>query len=116
LYFQFKDAIGLWSSITTDTVTIKNTVGFENINAEGQFKIFPNPNRGEFVLSLENELNDALISISNTLGEIIYNKKSDIIDRYRIQLNNIQPGLYFIRLTDSKNNKIIHSGKFIIKN
>lgn len=116
LYIQFKDALGLWSSVTTDTVHVNNNVGFENIYTEGILKIYPNPNRGEFTLSVENQITDVEISVSNTIGEIIFKKQTDIFDTYKIHLTNIQPGIYFVQISDSKNNKLISTAKIMIKN
>jgi dienelactone hydrolase len=68
------------------------------------FSVIPNPNKGLFTLELES-LNGSspLISIYNTLGSIVEERKIETIENETEQLsfnlNHLPSGIYFIRIT-----------------
>ena len=107
------DASGLWSVATTDTVTVKNTLGVDLPN-EKLLKIFPNPNRGEFTLTAENELNNVNVVIFNSIGQTIFNQKFESLNKQTIRLSDVPTGLYYIQITDNNLKLSVHKSKIII--
>jgi len=70
--------------------------------AEYGVYLYPNPNNGEFVLSLYNDNESrSIIEITNTLGQVV---SSDIVNlrpgnqKYSIDLSGIDGGIYFVRV------------------
>lgn len=115
LRFQFKDISGLWSSVLTDTVNVIVNVGLNDlINDSDNIRVYPNPNNGEFILSSDADLTDVSIYIINTLGEIIYNNKLDILNSKWIRLKNVKQGIYFLQIEDGKHHKVLKTTKLII--
>ena len=59
----------------TDTTIFTNK--YKTIFQDIEITIFPNPNGGKFKVQLKNmdDKQEAIISLSNLLGEIIYNKR-----------------------------------------
>lgn len=113
---QFKDAMGLWSTVITDTVNISSNVGLvDPLYDRGDIHLYPNPNKGEFIISADREIKDAALSVTNTLGEIIYREEFNIVTNYRIRLNNVEPGICFVQIVDRASGKTLKSTKVIIQ-
>ena len=69
-------------------------------------EIFPNPNEGQFTISIESsrkELNPFIINILNIEGKTIFEKKinenADGIHE-KIELDNATKGMYLIRISN----------------
>lgn len=80
------------------------------------FNIFPNPSSQ--VLNIEFEMKNkgpVTIDLTNTLGQIVFTERimDDVSsDSATLNINNLNPGVYFVNATDSKGNKAV---KKIIK-
>lgn len=112
---QFKDALGLWSSVVTDTMNVEINVEQRDLFYErGDIHVYPNPNKGEFIVSTGHELKDAILNVSNTVGEIIYTQEINILTSNRIHLKNIEPGIYFVQIIDLPSGRSLKSTKIII--
>ena len=109
LYVQFKDAFGMWSAITTDTVNVQANTDIENVFSNvGEVNVFPNPNNGHFSISTANILTDISLSVFNSLGECIYLEHFNLYNGNEIDLKNVQSGIYYLQIVDTKNaNKLI---------
>ncbi|MDD2636467.1 MAG: T9SS type A sorting domain-containing protein, partial [Bacteroidales bacterium] len=87
----------------TDTMTIVVTVCSDIDQAlnNGRFKIYPNPTRENCQLSIDNYKGELSYSLLDIQGKIIISKdldiKSDLIED--ITIEDLVPGMYFIRLT-----------------
>ncbi len=67
------------------------------------FEIFPNPNNGQFHVSLnETGTADYILEISNTLGQTVYhNSFNNRVSANSIDFNNYTKGIYFIKLNQN---------------
>lgn len=87
-----------------------------NINENellSQSSIFPNPNNGSFEILLNsNELIGTQLTIFDALGRKVYDEKLFQTNTI-IQLNSINPGIYFARLDTNGKSSV---KKFIVKN
>ncbi|MFN8115051.1 MAG: T9SS type A sorting domain-containing protein [Bacteroidia bacterium] len=98
-----------------------NTYEDENkilLSNNGAFKIYPNPNTGNFkILFEENNQSEETIfvTISNLLGQVVYTKtyNSDTHTEIDINTENIVKGVYIITLSQS--NKNIGQSKLVIE-
>jgi len=116
LNVQFKDASGLWSPVISDTVNVLTNVGFNEIQINrDNIQVYPNPNKGEFTISMNREIKDASLYITNTVGEILYIERNNVITSQLIHLKTLQPGIYFVQLVDSKSGKTLNATKMVIK-
>ena len=80
------------------------TVGIPKINVEGFLNIFPNPFQN--ILYINSNKLISQIEIFSSEGKIIYSNKIFNLknsDRYTLNLSNLSPGLYLIKITNSKN-------------
>ena len=116
LNVQFKDASGLWSPVITDTVNVQTNVGFDQIRYDrDNIQVYPNPNKGEFTISMNREIKDASLYITNSVGEILYIEHYNVLTSQLIHLNTLQPGIYFVHLVDSKSGKTLKATKMVIQ-
>jgi hypothetical protein len=102
------DANGCSSkALITQTVTTCSGIA-QGQNTENLFKIFPNPNHGEFTISGDTELE---LTISNELGQVIQSVKLNETNKYRAQVKKLSAGIYFLQDANSRN---IFSKKVIV--
>jgi len=73
--------------------------------AQNEFEIYPNPTT-DFIRINKSGLNQMPYNIYGTNGQVV--KSGKVSDGEEIQLQNLQSGLYFIKIGNSE--------KFIIKN
>lgn len=86
----------------SDTITINvGFTGLEEVNLEESVNLYPNPNNGEFNLSLDFSIEqDVEISIFNTIGELLdtrtFNNASSSVINFN--LSNNAEGFYFVNI------------------
>jgi hypothetical protein len=78
-------------SVLADTTTV--TVNSNSIK-DNRFSIFPNPTEKRFTISSKSK---GVVQIHNLLGELIYTTKK-IKKEISINTNNLQKGIYIVRL------------------
>ena len=82
------------------------------------FNIYPNPNDGKFTLKISNQYTinrNMNLNIFALLGQTVYSESLEMSNKEfykRINLSNLSKGLYFIRISDSKND---FTGKIVIQ-
>ena len=82
---------------------------------EQNFMVYPNPNTGQFTLYLNEQLDQAKVSIVSYLGQTVYTNVLTEGQQYlNIQLQNsaIENGMYFMII---QKDKVIQSQRFIIE-
>jgi hypothetical protein len=84
------------------------SVGCESL-AEGVV-IYPNPNSGGFTLQGVKLYSDILIL--DATGKTVYEQKK-ILSKEEIKLNSLEPGIYFVRVTDSLETTVL---KMVVTN
>jgi hypothetical protein len=76
----------------------------QNILDEFQVKIVPNPNNGQFRITLSGaQMNQSEVKVYNQLGKLVYSKKLFFQSDVEIAINNATPGLYLVKTTSGKN-------------
>jgi photosystem II stability/assembly factor-like uncharacterized protein len=84
---------GLWK---TDLYT--GAVGIETQNINKEIYIFPNPNIGKFSVQVpDNKQYD--VAVCNMHGEVVFEERQIHSSQNIIELNDVKPGVYFVRLT-----------------
>ncbi len=73
-----------------------------NLSNNTNINFYPNPNTGQFTLSIENPItNDLEIKIFNIVGQIVYSNRIDKINNHfskTINLDNVDSGIYYLQL------------------
>jgi len=106
-----------WYSVTvsddngcdvSDSVYVVLDTKIDNINNKFGVSIYPNPNNGQFILSinLANE-NNAVVEITNIEGQVLFNEQIKNSKTKEFDLRNFASGMYFIQI-HSANKMNIH--------
>jgi hypothetical protein len=115
---------GVWMTdlLTTEmvlpdtTTTVDTTAsGIETLFNETKIELFPNPNNGEFLLSIDGYHGDnLLLEVIDIMGKMVIRDELDISNgNYKSTLNFILPeGMYFLKLSQDKRMRTV---KFIIE-
>ncbi|PCH96448.1 MAG: hypothetical protein COB85_03590 [Bacteroidetes bacterium] len=98
------------------TATVNQNVGIEDNDLNNLVELYPNPNRGTFILSFKQEVQSPVaLSIYNIKGELIYKRISSKGTGYTnqvIDISNHSAGIYYLRIVTEKG--IVHK-KVIIE-
>jgi len=66
-----------------------------------QLSIFPNPNKGTFIVKLDNSYNSVICNVFNVVGDIVFDKVIENNEEFEIILD-VVPGVYFLKLIGQK--------------
>ncbi|HOU98418.1 MAG TPA: M4 family metallopeptidase [Bacteroidales bacterium] len=93
---------------------VDNCSNTPSVNSD-DFKIYPNPANDYILIQLVNQMNIKAISLIDQLGKKypITLTKTNMENEYRINVNHLSSGVYFLELADDK---IKHVTKIFIKN
>ena len=92
------------------TQSVDACTSFQILEKQSQFKLYPNPNNGAFMI-VSTETLDGEIEIINNLGQLLISQK---LSGNEINLNYSLPlGVYYYRV--NQNNKQTETGKLIIR-
>lgn len=97
---------------TSIMVTVSACTGINNVSANiAQFVVYPNPNNGDFTISLTGSEKNPSVEIYNTIGKLVY---KDVLTAEKNNLStNLAAGIYFINVIE--NGKVIATQKLICK-
>lgn len=84
------------------TTINSTTLAIEEPNGDQKVKIFPNPNNGIFTVKISSLEGPATISISNMVGEVVFQTYAVKTENNPFDLSYLKQGLYFVRVTDGK--------------
>jgi C1A family cysteine protease len=110
----FCDALPAGISVAQNNEKSKPTVEIPAINkkVEQLVKVYPNPNNGRFTLELTTFEGPSQITISNTLGSIVYQSAVKNTGITELELSNLRKGIYIVNV---KNGNAIKTNKMIIQ-
>lgn len=92
--------------------SLSEVVGINELIAQNNFRIFPNPFSSMTTIHSDIIFKDATLTIYNSLGQEVKMLKNIFGQSITIQRDNLPIGLYSIRVT--QNNKLIATDKLII--
>ena len=110
------------SGSSTDTINLKLLTGINDVSGKQNFKIYPNPNSGVLTIilststtlsagSAEGQSNEGVYSIMNESGQTIQQVKLNSANKYTINIENLNNGIYFIV---GFNNNQMTNQKFVV--
>jgi len=96
----------LCGAITRDTVNVMVTgVGITESFLSAEINLYPNPNKGEFILELPERSASWSIVISDLQGRIIY---KEVTDNKTVRLKpNAENGVYSVHITNSNTDETV---------
>ncbi len=98
---------GSCSTSANFTITIVETLGIEEEILSNSISINPNPANGNFVLTNQDNIPLEKLELVSYLGKLlkIVDLKNTSLET-QIDINTIESGIYFIRITNQNNNSI----------
>lgn len=109
LHYSYANSNGC-TNVASISVTVNVCSGINDIqNNEYLISIFPNPNIGEFNVTVSSQLKNGVIEIYNYLGQLIVNDA--IKQNFKVNLVDQSNGIYFVRILE--NNKLVFMQKVI---
>ncbi len=82
--------------------------------AEGKVKVYPNPNKGTFNISMQNINENAYVEIYNALGQKVLTEVLVPSEINAVSLSNHPCGIYFYRII-KENGNLIKAGKIVVE-
>ena len=84
------------------TINVQAQLGVDEFGV-GNFSIYPNPNKGQFNVSLNSTLSDKIsVTVYDIRGRVIYNNTFNNSSNFNqaINLNSVQSGMYLVKVSD----------------
>ncbi|MBE0663292.1 MAG: T9SS type A sorting domain-containing protein [Bacteroidales bacterium] len=87
-------------AIVFEQEPLPNPLPFEIAEKDSFFKVYPNPNTGQFTLELSefSEISTIKVEIFSLIGESIMNVELPELKQYLFDLSDRQPGIYLIKV------------------
>lgn len=97
---------GTNNCVNNATVTqyVDNCTGITKQNKiEFVFAVYPNPNRGEFVIEIPES---ADVTVLNNLGQVVLTERTTAL-KTQININHLANGIYFVKAVSQGNQQIV---------
>jgi hypothetical protein len=98
------DSKGCVNTKVVTLVASKCTGIYESATIAG-FKVYPNPNNGEFVIELSNG-KEKTIEVTDVSGRVLVSEKTNR-DALNVNINNYSNGVYYVKITSDKNVEVV---------
>ncbi len=103
-----------YARIDTSTVCYGKPLAINGIKStKDAVKVYPNPNTGSFILSLNNIVVNCNVEIYNVFGQKVFTAIRQSTDDNQIDLSSQPNGMYLYRVI-ANNGELVGSGKFVI--
>ncbi len=79
---------------------ISITGGIKKLEKASGIRVYPNPNNGNFTLSVENVKSDISVNIYNVLGELVSSIETNPLKSFYVIDLNAANGIYFVKVTN----------------
>jgi hypothetical protein len=101
-------AVELAQNGCTDTSACVNiiSVGIADNAFTGQITVYPNPTNGHLSIVSETGFSDALLTVRNAMGQVVYRKNHASSDHLELILDGA-PGVYFVEIVDGEKRAIL---------
>jgi len=93
-------------------IQVVNFTGVDEINANSNVAVYPNPSQGRFAVGTKNGSNITSVKVMDLLGKVVFTQALDA-DQAQLDLTTMGKGMYMILVEDSQHNS--YSGKIIIE-
>jgi len=95
---------GACSDSAIRKITFRVCTGIIEYNKNASISIFPNPTTGLTNLTVNGINGNALLNIYSIMGQSVYSKYLNGINKTELDLSNLSKGVYFVRINNEKVN------------
>lgn len=99
--------------VKTDSLGVSTGITLLHETVQSEVRVYPNPNNGQFTMSLSNINENCNILIYNVLGEKVYSQSNIVNYPLSINLSSQPQGVYLYRVI-TENGELVGEGKVII--
>jgi PKD repeat protein len=110
--YQVTDPSGNKSRKEQRLVQVVDFTGVDEINANSNVAVYPNPSKGVFTVSARNNTKITTVKVMDMLGKTVYTKRVNT-NSTEVDITAMNKGLYMIILEDE--NHKTYSGKIIVE-
>ncbi|PCJ66815.1 MAG: hypothetical protein COA58_04985 [Bacteroidetes bacterium] len=103
---NFAVEVSLNGCLDTSSCVIISTLGVSENSLNDQFKIYPNPTKGDIVIEFENIHSQLQAKITSVTGEVIATKTVSNTNKLEFNLEAAK-GIYFIEITTEKEGRVM---------
>ncbi|MGL4597670.1 MAG: T9SS type A sorting domain-containing protein, partial [Bacteroidia bacterium] len=99
--YTYTDSAGC-EGIVTDIIVVDPCVGIEESFGTAEMNVFPNPNTGSFMLTINGNMGDIVIDVVTITGQVVYSEQaSDVKTGFvkPIDMSTHANGIYYLRVT-----------------
>jgi GH25 family lysozyme M1 (1,4-beta-N-acetylmuramidase) len=113
--FSFESRSGWGNIIYMDNINIRSVpLSVQNLVKQSEVKVFPNPNKGSFLISFSDIGREkAQLDIYNLLGQQVHQEQ--IINELTQVTLDTPAGIYFYKIRNETGDKLFAEGKLIIQ-
>ncbi|CAN5214618.1 hypothetical protein BH09BAC5_BH09BAC5_17100 [soil metagenome] len=107
--YTFTDANSCTNTATA-VITVNACTGVIESTFANGVNIYPNPNNGAFTLSVNANVGDMKIELTNIQGQIVYSSMENNVNAgftKQISIENLANGVYMLHLTTNSDQQII---------
>jgi hypothetical protein len=87
-----------WQMFLAKLAVPQNATGLSELANGHYFTIYPNPSNGRFTVSIPAEEGASLLTVRNSLGQLVYSKQIKNHSGYEVDLSSQPGGIYFAEL------------------
>lgn len=95
-----------------DNLVVNSSLSVDDVANNNSFSVYPNPSKGSFNIQAKKNLGDVSVNIFDINGRSIYTKDVTLTGTVNFNLDNLQSGLYILRV---EGENFIESRKIIIE-
>ncbi len=88
--------------VSTDSATCVGLNAIDRVDPPVTINIFPNPTEGQTVIQINKPVQNATLSVTNILGETVFEIQNVSDQKIVITLDFLPAGLYFLRLVENR--------------
>jgi hypothetical protein len=95
------------SSFNNYLAEYASSTGINPVTPTEPPNIFPNPTTGNFTITFPDIVYNVSVVIENVLGERIFSETVDHTSKKEINLKNISPGIYYVKVMDGEKHSCV---------
>ncbi len=93
-------------------LTANNTIGLKENSSPFNIQVSPNPTKDKITISVSENINEVQLTVINIAGLELINERIFSLKTETLDISNLAPGIYFLKLSSQKQNSVTK----IIKN
>jgi hypothetical protein len=102
--YTYTDMPSGCTDMAKQEITVDLCTGINGISGKGVISIFPNPNNGVFNLTVNSDMHETSVEITDLRGSVVYSSNKNTFaagQTTEIDLSSFAAGMYLVKVTDA---------------